>query len=41
MGKIHFEKLTPIKDVELKTYKEALDFVFENNEIRNIAITGA
>ncbi|MCC3863157.1 hypothetical protein K0040_02360 [Terrisporobacter petrolearius] len=41
MGKIHFEKLTPIKDVELKTYKEALDFVFENNEIKNIAITGA
>lgn len=41
MGKIHFEKLTPIKEVELNTYKEALDFVFENNEIRNIAITGA
>lgn len=41
MSKIHFEKLTPIKDVDLKVYKEALDFVFGNNEIKNIAITGS
>lgn len=41
MSKIHFEKLTPTKDVDLKTYKEALDFIFEDDEIKNIAITGS
>ncbi|MFR3567646.1 MAG: hypothetical protein ACLTUR_06570 [Paraclostridium sordellii] len=41
MSKIHFEKLTPYKDVDLETYKEALDFIFENDEIKNIAITGS
>lgn len=41
MGKVHFEKLTPVKDVELKIYNDALDFVFENNDIRNVAVSGA
>lgn len=41
MRKLHFEKLTPIKYADLNIYKEALDFVFKNNEIRNIAITGS
>ncbi|NFP00623.1 hypothetical protein FDC35_06875 [Clostridium botulinum] len=41
MRKIHFEKLTPIKDAELKIYSDALDFVFENDDIKNIAISGA
>lgn len=41
MDKIHFEKLTPNTNADLGIYKEALDFVFENNEIKNIAITGA
>lgn len=41
MDKIHFEKLTPNTNVDLGIYKEALDFVFENDEIKNIAITGA
>ncbi|WP_052246083.1 hypothetical protein [Clostridium tyrobutyricum] len=41
MSQIHFEKLTPTKDVELKIYNDALDFVFENNDIRNVAVSGA
>ncbi|MDY4574515.1 MAG: hypothetical protein SPD90_05615, partial [Intestinibacter sp.] len=41
MDKIHFEKLTPNKNVDLGIYEKALDFVFENNEIKNIAITGS
>lgn len=41
LSKIHFEKLTPYKDVDLEIYKEALDFIFENDEIKNIAITGS
>ncbi|MEL7597899.1 MAG: hypothetical protein AAGU01_06830, partial [Clostridiaceae bacterium] len=41
MNKIHFEKLTPLKNAELKIYSDALDFVFKNNDIRNVAISGA
>ena len=41
MNKIHFEKLTPNKDIDLNTYEEALDFIFEDDEIKNIAITGS
>ena len=41
MSKIHFEKLTPNKDIDLNTYEEALNFMFEDDEIKNIAITGS
>ncbi len=41
MNKIHFEKLTPVKNAELEIYSDALDFVFENSDIRNVAISGA
>lgn len=41
MSKIHFEKLTPVKNADLKIYSDALDFVFENNDIKNVAISGA
>ena len=35
-----FQKLTPINDVELGVYKNAIDFVFDNNDLKNIAISG-
>lgn len=38
--KVPFQKLTPIKDFDLDSYEEALNFVFKNEDIRNIAITG-
>ncbi|WP_368634093.1 hypothetical protein [Kurthia gibsonii] len=38
--KMEFQKLTPTNEFNLETYKDALDFVFENNDIRNVAITG-
>ena len=41
MSQIHFEKLTPVKDVDLRIYNDALNFVFENNDIRNVAVSGA
>ena len=41
MNKIHFEKLTPVKNAQLKIYSDALDFVFGNNDITNVAISGA
>ncbi|MCB2353918.1 hypothetical protein [Clostridium estertheticum] len=40
MNKIHFEKLTPVNNAELTIYNDALAFVFENNDIRNVAISG-
>ena len=36
-----FQKLTPIHDAELNIYKESLDFVFKNQDIRNVAVSGA
>lgn len=35
-----FQKLTPISDVELGIYKDAIDFVFSNDDLKNIAISG-
>lgn len=40
-GGFVFEKLTPISDSDLGIYEDALDFVFKNNDIRNVAISGA
>ena len=37
----HFERLTPINDIELKVYEEAINYVFENQDIKNVAISGA
>ncbi|MBM6930446.1 hypothetical protein H5999_05205 [[Clostridium] spiroforme] len=37
----HFERLTPIDDIDLNVYEEAIDFVFNNSDIKNVAISGA
>lgn len=39
--KIHFEKLTPTSEIELKIYKDAFDKSFSDNDIRNIALSGS
>lgn len=36
-----FEKLTPISDGELGIYEDAFNFIFQNNDLRNVAISGA
>ena len=36
-----FQKLTPVHDAQLNIYNESLDFVFENQDIRNVAVSGA
>lgn len=36
-----FEKLTPKTDADTEVYKEAFDFVFRNNDVKNVAISGA
>jgi len=40
-SKYHFERLTPIDDMDLEVYEEAIDYVFDNPDIKNVAITGA
>ncbi|WP_214686087.1 MULTISPECIES: hypothetical protein [unclassified Exiguobacterium] len=40
MKPIKFEKLTPIKNYDLNVYESGLNFIFENDDIKNIAITG-
>lgn len=40
-NKYQFEKLTPIDNKDLDIYKDALDFVFDNADIKNVAISGA
>ncbi|MFD1176521.1 hypothetical protein ACFQ3W_09440 [Paenibacillus puldeungensis] len=36
-----FQKLTPIRNAEIGIYSEAMEFVFENRDLRNVAISGA
>ena len=38
---MEFQKLTPKNDVNLNGYEEAFNFVFKNDDIRNVAISGA
>lgn len=37
----NFQKLTPIHNTDMNVYEEALDFVFENEDVKNVAISGA
>lgn len=39
--KYNFEKLTLKDDVDIDVYEEALNYVFDSNDICNVAITGA
>lgn len=40
-NKYKFEKLTPMRDADISVYKEAFDFIFENEDIKNIAVSGS
>lgn len=40
-NKYHFERLTPIDNMDLDVYEEAIDYVFNNPDVKNIAISGA
>lgn len=39
--KYHFERLTPIDNMNLDVYEEAIDYVFNNPDVKNVAISGA
>ncbi len=36
----NFQKLTPIKNADLTIYVDALNFVFQESDLKNIAVTG-
>lgn len=36
-----FEKLTPVSNSDISVYETAIDFVFKNDDVKNIAISGA
>lgn len=38
--KYKFHKLTPIRDTELNVYADSLDYVFRDDDLKNVAITG-
>ena len=40
-SKYKFERLTPTNDVNLDVYEDAINYVFDNSDIRNVAISGA
>lgn len=35
-----FQKLTPSTDINMDVYEQALEYVFSNNDVKNIAISG-
>lgn len=39
-NKYHFERLTPTDSIDLSVYEEAIDYVFDNSDVRNVAISG-
>lgn len=40
-NKYNFQKLTPDSDVDLELYEDAIDFIFDNPDVQNVAISGA
>lgn len=41
MEELKFQKLTPTQEVDLSGYEDAFHYIFAENDIRNIAISGA
>lgn len=40
-SKYKFERLTPTDEVELDVYEDAINYVFDNSDVKNVAISGA
>ncbi|QEZ92889.1 hypothetical protein [Proteus sp. CD3] len=38
--KYKFQKLTPVSDIDLGIYEDAINFAFDNDDLKNIAISG-
>ena len=40
-SRFHFERLTPIDNMDLDVYEDAIDYVFDNLDVKNVAVSGA
>ena len=40
-NKYKFQKLTPVNNVDMTLYDDALNYIFDNADVRNVAISGA
>lgn len=40
-NKYLFQKLTPVSCADISVYEEAIDFVFDNIDVKNVSIFGA
>lgn len=40
-NKYNFHKLTPVSNADISVYEDAIDFVFGNADVKNVAISGA
>lgn len=40
-NKYNFQKLTPINTANIEIYEEAIDFIFYNSDLKNVALSGA
>lgn len=40
-NKYKFERLTPVDNIDLYVYEDAIDYVFDNPDVKNVAISGA
>ena len=40
-SKYKFERLTPIDNMNLDVYEDAIDYVFDNSDVKNVAMSGA
>lgn len=39
--KYFFQKLTPVSNADISVYEEAMNFAFDNSDVKNVAISGA
>lgn len=39
--KYFFQKLTPVSNADMSVYEEAINFAFDNSDVKNVAISGA
>lgn len=40
-SKYRFERLTPIDNIDLDVYEEAINYIFDNSDVKNVALSGA
>lgn len=40
-SKYKFERLTPIDNIDLDVYEDAINYVFDNSDVKNVALSGA